>query len=102
MFQLLSSRSPIFGEFICDGRISIRPGAFSARASAAVVIALVIFLDATGRIGVQGILGKLDVGQNHDAVDDDALGDCSITEKLDIATGIVSRHGEETYCRDRY
>jgi len=52
-------------------------------------VVAVIFLDAAGRIGVQGILGKLDVGQNHNAVDDDAFGDRSITEELDIATGII-------------
>ena len=38
---------------------------------------------------MQGILGKLDVSQNHYAVDDDAFGNRLITEKLDIATGVI-------------
>jgi hypothetical protein len=58
-------------------------------------VVAVIFLDAARRISVDGILGKLDVGQNHNAVDDDAFGNCPITKESYVATGVigaVARH----------
>jgi hypothetical protein len=68
---------------------------YHKRAGPADDIVAVIFLDTARWIGVRRILGKLDVGQNHNAVDDDVVGNCPITEKSYVATGIigaVARH----------
>src|SRR5258708_12120535 len=53
-------------------------------------VVTVVFLDASRRIGVSRIWGRFNVGQNHKAVDEDAFGNCLITEKSHVRTSIVA------------
>ena len=65
------------------------------RARAADDVVAVVFLEAAGRIGVLGDARVLQLGQDRDPVDHDALGDRLIAGRLHVATrivGAVARH----------